>query len=365
MSPTRKENPLKDDLDHILQHTENIWTDLRGERIFITGGTGFFGRWLMESLLWANDHLDLNVTAMILTRHPRDFIVDAPRIANHPAVRLHRGDIRNFTFPEGEFSHIIHAAATSAYATFHNENPLNKFDTIVQGTRRMLEFAVHCGARKFLYTSSGAVYGPQPEHISHLPEEYNGAPSTTDIASTWGISKRAAELLCTHYQEEFAIEIRIARCFSFVGPHLPLDLHYAIGNFIRDGLAGGPIRILGDGTPVRSYLYSADLAIWLWTILLSPEQRHMLYNVGSERGYNLKELAQMVADSCSPEKIEISVNRASASSPSPRHRYIPSTARARTLGLNQLVDTREAIRKTMRYHLRLRKASNYCNPAPQ
>src|SRR3989304_8342640 len=149
------------DLDHILEHPPQLWEEIRGQNIFITGGTGYFGCWLLESFTRINDRLDLAARATVLSRNPAAFVTKAPHLANHPSVHLIQGDVRDFKFPRGEFPFVIHAA-TEASAKLNQENPLLMFETIVEGTRRTLEFARTHGTRKFLLTSSGAVYGKQP-----------------------------------------------------------------------------------------------------------------------------------------------------------------------------------------------------------
>ncbi len=345
-------NPLAIDLDHILKHTASLWDELRGKRIFITGGTGFFGCWLLESFAWANDKLGLDALAMVLTRNPDTFKHKAPHLANHPAIRFHVGDVRSFEFPVGEFSHVIHAA-TEASATLNEENPLLMFDTIVDGTRRVLEFARQRGARKFLLTSSGAVYGRQPLDMTHIPEEYTGGPDPLDPRSAYGEGKRAAEMLCALYARQFGLETKVARGFAFVGPYLPLDLHFAIGNFIRDGLRGGPIQVNGDGTPYRSYLYAADLAIWLWTILFKGETCWP-YNIGSEADLTIKDLAHALAQIFQPP---VRVQIAQRAAPGQKtERYVPSTQRAETkLRLKQTIELQESIKRTVVWHSHLRE----------
>jgi len=345
-------NPLNRDLDHVLAHTEGLWDELRGQRIFITGGTGFFGCWLLESFAWANTKLNLKAQVVVLSRHPEAFAQKAPHLAGDKAISFHTGDVRDFQFPSGSFSHVIHAA-TEASAKLNAENPVLMLDTIVEGTRRTLDFAVKCGAKKFLLTSSGAVYGKQPPKLTHIPEDYPGAPDPLDPASAYGEGKRMAELLCASYHRQRGLETKIARGFAFVGPYLLLDTHFAIGNFIRDALAGGPIRVNGDGTPYRSYLYASDLAIWLWTILFRG-QSCRLYNVGSENDLSIRDVALVVAGVFHPPR-PIAVARQAVPCQL-ADRYVPSTRRALSdLGLKEMVPLEEAIRLTVAWQSRRNK----------
>jgi dTDP-glucose 4,6-dehydratase len=327
------------DLEHILNHTESLWEEMRNQNIFITGGTGFFGCWLLESFTWINDQLNLNANALLLSRNPEAFIAKVPHLANHPSVHLMRGDVRSFGFPRGEFRFVIHAA-TDASAKLNRENPRLMFDTIVEGTKHTLEFARTHKTKKFLFTSSGAVYGEQPLNNMYLDETYWGAPDTMNREAAYGSGKRAAETLCCLS----GVECKIVRCFAQVGGYLPLDAHYAIGNFIRDMILARSIQINGDGTPIRSYMYAADLVIWLWTILLKG-QPNRTYNVGSDKGISILGLANIVRQEVNPN-VEINVARKPDSQL--RQRYVPSIERARTeLGLDIWIPIEEAIRRTV------------------
>ena len=342
-------NPLAEDLDHILDHTRELWEELRGERIFITGGTGFFGCWLLESFIWANQRLKLNARATVLTRSPQKFRVKAPHLAGASSITFYQGDVRDFSFPEGSFPFMIHAATESS-TRLNEEQPLVMLDTIVQGTRRVLDFTTACGTKKLLFTSSGAVYGRQPPELSHIPEDYLGAPDPMDPGSAYGLGKRTAENLCAVYARQYGIETKIARCFAFVGPYLPLDAHFAIGNFIRDALNGGPIIVKGDGTPYRSYLYAADLAIWLWTILFKGETCRP-YNVGSEEAVSISDLAKVISLINSFFVSRVVIENRHTSTPHSQ-RYVPQVSRAETdLQLSQTITLKMAIKRTIEFHM--------------
>jgi len=336
-----------DDLDHILSYTRDLWAEMRGEQIFITGGTGFVGSWLVESFCYINRVEGLGARATILTRNPEAFLEKCPHLASDSSITLLTGDVRDSEFPQGHFKYVIHAATESVA----RKTPLSRIDmlnTIIRGTERVLDFAATHGTSKLLLTSSGAVYGRQPSELMQLPEDFEGAPDVLDLASVYGEGKRVAEHLCALYAAESKLECKIARCFAFVGPHLALDAHFAIGNFIRDVLQNKPICIHGDGTPIRSYLYAADLALWLWSILFRGTSARP-YNVGSDQPVSIFELAQEVAAALRPEtRIEVLQNAVPGA---PVLRYLPDTKRSlEELGLKQRIDLREAILRTARWY---------------
>lgn len=333
---------LSADLEQAVRFAPELWRELSGARIFITGGTGFFGTWLLETLLCADRAYDLGVEAVVLTRDPTAFLERNPHLAEAHKLSFRQGDVRTFELPSGTFSHVIHAA-TQASVTLNRKQPELMRDVIVSGTRRALDLALRSGARRFLLASSGAVYGRQRPDIAFVGEDDLGLAAPLETPDAYAEGKREAESLCRQAAQE-RLTATIARGFAFVGPHLPLGSHFAIGNFIRDALRGGPIDIRGDGTPYRSYLYASDLAVWLWTILLKGAGGRA-YNVGSERRITVGELARLVAAEISPgAEVRIAEQPVPGRPP---EQYVPSTARARSeLGLTETVCLESALRRT-------------------
>ncbi len=184
--------------------------------------------------------------------------------------------------------------------------------------------------------------------MTHIPEDYSGSFPPTDARSGYGQAKRVSEFLGTLYSQIYGFDTTIARGFAFVGPYLPLDRNFAVGNFLRDALAGGPIVIQGDGTPYRSYLYAADLAVWLWTILLRGCSCRP-YNVGSEQAVTIAALARMVLDAVAPSAELRVVGVADPNRPA--QRYVPDTKRAQDeLGLRVRIGLPEGIARTAAWH---------------
>lgn len=356
-----------DDLDLVLSLTPAFWSRHQSSRLLITGGTGFIGSWLLQVVQRANDRLDSRIEVLVLTRNPDRAQRQSPHLFERADTQLVAGDVCSFSQPVGAIDLCIHAAAEVGNP-HQADQPLKVFDTIVQGTRRMLDLAQNAGARRFLMASSGAVYGPQPTDMERMPESYLGAPDALHAANAYGNGKRAAEWLACAYAaqaaqsapstmastlsapySEASFAPTIARIFAVLGPGLPLDGPFAAGNFIRDALAGRAIQINGDSTPMRSYLYTADLCVWLLRILESGTAGQA-YNVGSAHALSIASLAQRVVEATGqavPIHVQAPPGTAPAKLPT---RYVPDTSKARqALDLAEYTPIDTALRKTIQW----------------
>ncbi len=337
---------LTSDLDFVVDAVGEVWGDLKGARLFVTGGTGFIGCWLLEALRHADLKMGLGLRVTVLTRDPGAFSRKAPHLANYAGFRLVAGDVASFASPDGSFSHLIHAA-TDASADLNERNPRQMFDTVVEGTRRALDFAVEKKIGRCLFLSSGAVYGQQPWEIERVGEDYAGAPDCTNPKNAYAEAKRAAEMLCGIYQKQFDLRIAIARIFALLGPYLSLDIHFAAGNFILDAMQGKPVIVQGNGQPCRSYLYASDLTVWLLHMLVRAKPGKP-YNVGSDESVSIRDLAERTARLLGTGEFRILGAADTGWNPG---RYVPKTDLvAHELGLYRTVSLDEAIRRTALWH---------------
>jgi len=294
------------------------------ESIFLTGGTGFFGRSLLRYWIKKEGEGIPIQKIIILSRSPEQFLETYPEFNGHAWLIFHKGDVLiPKSLPQNEsFSHIIHAATDSTHGL--KLDPISRFDQIVTGTRNILDYSVQIGAKRLLLTSSGGVYGEQPLSLGKISEDYYGMANPLVSQNTYSVAKRVAEHLCALYSDKFGLETVVARCFAFVGRDLPLDAHFAIGNFIRDALWKDEIVVKGNGLSIRTYLDQEDLAHWL-NVLLYNGKPNEAYNVGSDQEITTKELAFLIRDLVSPEKkVTVLENK----NYNTRNRYVPDIKKA-------------------------------------
>lgn len=326
------------------------WSSLQSADLLLTGCTGPFGWWLLHKLSHACAHEGLSLQrTTLITRDAKAVQNWASRLHHRLRLQVVQTDIVELDRWQLSATHVVHGATTSAAETSAGASDLSKFRTVVDGTHALIRALDPSPPRRLLYLSSGIAYGASNAGL--LREDSHLAPCTADSSASMGHAKRAAEFLMSCAADKWGASLVIARCFAFSGPGLPLGLHYALGNFVAQAIAGEPIVIKGDGTSVRSYMHFGDMAVWLSEMLThrADPTKPRLFNVGSDQCISVRQLAELVAE-CSGKNcpimvlgqgsVNVSGNRASV--------YAPHVERAKTeLGLRLWTTLGESISRMM------------------
>jgi len=310
--------------------------------LLIIGGTGFFGKSILDCYkrrllsIWNIDKV------IVMSRNSDNFKKYYPELISDGVI-FFDGDITTIDhLPKADY--VIHAAASTDASRYLSHNEEEK-KNIIRGTLNYCQLATKFHKdSKIVFCSSGAVYGYQPEQVNHLTEDmaFGNIESLDEVKKSYAYAKRDAEIAIQGLGQT-GLNVSIARCFAFVGKYLPKDQHFAMGNFIADGLAGRDINVKADRKVYRSYMYADDLVKWLMTLAENANPQCPVYNVASDKETEVKELADIVAN--------IFNVRTKSSENSTKHvdRYIPSVEKANNeLGLRSDYGFKESILMSVR-----------------
>jgi nucleoside-diphosphate-sugar epimerase len=319
-------------------------SSLDGASVLVTGATGFVGTWTVEALDWSRAALGLQLDLILPVRNRAKLAARLPQLADAPWVQVVEGDIREFTLAASAVDFVVHAASTVSPLALRAD-PAGTQHMVIEGTRHVLSEAARCGARRALLVSSGSVYGAARTAGKPLSETEGAFTDPFAPHRVLPEAKRAAEALGAMLGASLGMEVLVARGFAMSGPWLPLDAEFALGNFVADALAKRPVRPKGTGSAVRSYLYGADVAVWLLTVLLSGSAGSA-YNVGGSSPYRIRDVARLVAERAG---IETAIE-ASDSDDETTDYLVPDTQRAAALGLAEWTPLSTAIDRMLSWH---------------
>jgi nucleoside-diphosphate-sugar epimerase len=309
--------------------------------LLIIGGSGFFGKSILDGFKRGLlDQWQIS-SIIILSRDASRLKLEAPNLLDSN-VTLYNGDILKIDFlPEADF--IIHAAASTDIRQYLNHSEAEKIN-IQKGTDHFCSLIRKNKIKsKILYVSSGAVYGAQPSELLAIPEDFIPTRMINEKGKIdYGIAKQNAEYSIQSIAKD-GFNVSIARCFAFIGPWLPRDQHFAIGNFISNVLNQNPIHLKSNYKVYRSYMYADDLVKWLLTIVDIASNKCPIYNVGSDEIVSLDDLARKLGatfklDVIIPDQYSKKIDR-----------YIPSIEKAkRNLNLTLSFNVMQGFQETLK-----------------
>lgn len=283
---------LQQDFDYIVGTCAREMSQLAGKSLLVTGGSGFVGRYVVESVIRFNEisgSSRCNLT--LITRQPG-------LLQQRYQAQIEAGDImvrqwgeaHAVDLGEGRWDYVVHAASPSDPELVMRD-PYGSLRAIVNMSASISQVARESQVRRAVLLSSGAVYGEQPADMAEIPEEYCGGPDISQATSSYGEGKRLSEMLF----RVAGIDQRTARVFSLTGPYQDQKASFAVPDLVQQAVDKGFLQLTGDGSAVRSYCYAADLAVFLFKVLLGDPARDV-YNVGCREGTaTIGEVADAVA----------------------------------------------------------------------
>ena len=296
---------VSQDVDYMIENLNNELTELSGNRILLTGGGGFLGYYLVNTIISWNrvrakaklNIIDLVVYDNFMRGMPEwlsDFQLDGLlTVKQHDVLEPLPSDI-------GDVSYIIHAASVAS-PIYYRKHPIETMDANVDGLRNLLDFFKKRNddgefVGGLLYFSTSEIYGDPDAKNIPTSEEYRGNVSCTGPRACYDESKRFGETLCVNFAKQYRLPIKIVRPFNNYGPGLKITDGRALPDFCRNVLAGEDIVMLSNGTPTRTFCYVADAVIGYFKVLVSGRSGES-YNIGTEEPeISIKELAEMVID---------------------------------------------------------------------
>ncbi len=329
---------VEEDIRCVLRECRSELQDLSGKTLLLTGGSGFVGSYLVESVIAFNRvHPGAPCQLWLPTRSLAGARANWPHFFGIDELIWFAWDGRTLQPPAAVCDYVIHAASPADPATYLHA-PMKTMEDIANGTSAVLHYAFRAGVRALLYVSSGAAYGRQAPEVDALTEDNPGAPDLAEPASCYGEAKRYAELLC----RSSGVPSIIARLFAFIGPYQDINSSFAAPDFVRQALHHQAIHIRSDGSALRTYCYASDLTIGLWKLLLNGRPGE-LYNVGTDApSVSIRDLAALIAAELGSMEVIVE-GKAGAGA---RSRYIPNTAKFKKLHPRQ-IGLKEGLRRTL------------------
>lgn len=314
------------------------------DHILILGGTGLFGHHLLPRLLLQHNVSSDFPRISLVTRSASNAVKSFPYLKSFANIIecdfLHCNRLEMVT----DCTHILHMATTSARDTYSGVNQFSKFELLLNSAYAVRDIILRGGVKKVVFASSGVAYGSPARYIESTPS----VVSHLQLSSSLMLGKITAEFILYDACITSQVHYSIARLFSFVSPFLPCDIHYAIGNFVRDAIQNKDIVIRSDGKDMRSYQHLEDAIDWILSLVLL-DRAPLVLNIGSDESLSIRDLALRVKYLTNSSSAIRILNNNVSDDNARRSNYIPDISLARSLGLENTISLNDSIVELARF----------------
>lgn len=280
------------DLDIAIEHSIGI-EGLAGSTVMVTGATGTIGSFIADMFLRANQTIGLGINVVVTSRN-LDKLIEQYSFWNDKNLSFFEYDMFKDISFDVSVDYVVHAAG-NAHPTTFNRDPVGTIWGNIKGTYNLLEYCKSCKGKRFLYVSSGEVYGQGDLSVEEFEEKYAGYIDILSPRSCYPSSKRAVENLCASYYSQYGLETLIVRPCHTYGPGITMTDSRANAQFFRNVLNGEDIVMKSAGTQLRSYNYVADCASAILTVLFNGEAGQA-YNIANPKvRITIAQLADIIA----------------------------------------------------------------------
>jgi UDP-glucuronate decarboxylase len=344
---------ISEDLSVIAQY-DIPWRILKNKTLLITGGAGFIGSYLIKSLLTASQFYQLNIKVICITRDLSNLNYRLTNLKNFESLKVITHDICEplpKDIPRADY--VIHCAS-HASPKYYGVDPVGTLLSNTVGTKQLLAYAQSNGSEKFVFFSSGEVYGIPPRFGENITEVDFGYMDPMDLRSCYGESKRIGEAMCASWSNQYGLNTSVIRPFHTYGPSLFLDDGRVFSDFIADVIAKRNIVVKGDGLAMRPFCYISDAITGFLTVILKGECSQA-YNIGNPNAeISVRDLALLVANIFPERNIGVDFLQ---SNPNPNYlpskisRSCPSIDKIRSLGWQPKIALIDGFRRTIESYL--------------
>ncbi len=345
---------IREDADFIVEHQKDVFDALGNARVLLTGAAGFLGSFFLDVFdAYNRRHPATPIHVVALDTFIAALPERVAHFAKNPHIALRKHDVTKPLEGSEKFDFIIHAASIASPIAYR-QHPLETIDANVNGTWRMLELAQAQKSRSVLFLSSSEIYGdPDPQHIP-TKETYWGNVSSTGPRACYDESKRLGETLCTTFFRQHGTPVKIIRPFNVYGPGQRLNDQRIIPDMMRDAIKGGPLVLLSDGKPTRSFCYLRDFISGCLRLFVFGQNGES-YNLGNDEEISIRALAELVAAVAGkgkPLEVRFETSKDSDYLRDNPNRRCPDLGKAReAVGYKPIVGLREGLQRTLQSHL--------------